>query len=204
MKINIRWLIIGLLSFFPILYFIFRITDIPFRDSLMGNWFATMIGALAGILTAIEINHSLENIEKTKRETEEKQRKEKILSLIKEELNFNLNEMMSRQPNSPDKNQRSVRIPGLKDELWDAFSDSGEIQWLNDPQLLDVITKAYYYVRSVIYLEEKYFDVLHFPGIRMGQSSMPETRILNYLDENDEAVIRHTKDAIEEIKIALK
>jgi hypothetical protein len=199
MKINLRWVLIGVLAIIPVTYLFFRIVDLPFRDSLMGNWFATMVGALAGILTAIEINNSLENKEKQNKEVEETQRKEKILSLIKEELTFNLDELLLRRPNQQEQKIRTAKLPGLKDELWNAFSDGGEIQWINDPQLLDAITKAYYYIRSVIFLEEKYFDVLHFPGIRVNQASPPESRILGYLTENDSDDIEHIKKAIFEI-----
>ena len=203
MKINTRWIIITTFSFFPVIYFISRVSDISFRDNLMGNWFATMIGAIVGILTAIEINSMIEKTENAKKELEEKQRKKKILGLIKEELEFNLDKIKSRRLNLEKTGKRSVSIPSMKDELWNAFSDGGEIEWINDPQLLDTITRAYYYIRSVIYLEDKYFDVTHFPGPTITMTNTPESRILNYLNATDKNVIKNIDSAIEQIGDAL-
>jgi len=34
----------------------------------------------------------------------------------------------------------------IKIELWRAFSDGGEIQWIDDPDLLDALAAAYYHL----------------------------------------------------------
>ena len=39
-------------------------------------------------------------------------------------------------------------LDSLKFELWDAFSDGGELQWIQDLELLNAMTFAYYSLKS--------------------------------------------------------
>ena len=76
---RLLWLIIAVSAITPIIYFFYRLSDSAFIDSAMGNWFATMIGALIGILIALEINRLQQDIQEKKeralREIEERERK---------------------------------------------------------------------------------------------------------------------------------
>ncbi len=62
--------------------------------------------------------------------------------------------MVEKQKSAP----AIVTYLGLKNDLWEALSDGGELHWVDNLKLLDSITKAYYHIRRVIFLEEKYFD----------------------------------------------
>jgi hypothetical protein len=200
---RLLWSIVAVSALVPIIYFIYRLSDLPFRDSAMGNWFATMIGALIGILFALEINRVQQAAQEKKecdlREKEERDRKVKILALIKKELDYNRTALLARQPNKEEGAKRVVLVNRLKDELWNAFSDGGELQWIKDVQLLDFIATAYYHVRAIIFLEEKYFEATHFPGMQVQKEKYPKDYILEYLTATDPEVLKHIEEALQEI-----
>lgn len=160
----------------------------------MGNWFATMIGALAGIGIALGLNKRQEGQEKEVLKHEEENRKIKILTLIKEELEYNRSAISSRQPLQPDDIYRNVPSERLKDELWNAFSDGGELQWIKDLQLLEALSIAYYRIRVVMFLEEAFLqetlfmDTLgSFPGVA------------HELEKADNQLIEYIERAVNEI-----
>jgi len=208
---RLLWLIIAVTAIIPTIYFFIRLSDSVFRDSAMGNLFATMVGALIGILIALEINRQQQETQERKeaefQEQEENDHKAKILKLVKSELEYNRNSLTERQPKKEGESQRKVLLPRLKDELWNAFSDGGELQWIKDLQLLDFISTAYYHVRTIIFLEEKYFEAVHYPGMVVQQNKYPKDYILGYLATTDPEVLKHIEEALGEIDrslIALK
>ncbi len=173
----------------------------------MGNLFATMVGALIGILIALEINRQQEETQDRKeaevRENEEQNRKSKILKLLKGELEYNRQLLSERQSSKGDEKTRNVSLPKLKDELWNAFSDGGELQWVKDLQLLDFIATAYYHIRTIIFLEDKYFEAVHYPGMVVKQEKYPKDYILGYLTSLDPDVLKHIEVALGEIEKSL-
>lgn len=74
MKKYIVWLFIFLVFLIPIYYFFSNISDQTYRNSALGNWFATMIGVIIGIPIALEINRL--QLKRQNRLSEEKIRKE--------------------------------------------------------------------------------------------------------------------------------
>lgn len=201
------WIIIALFAIIPTIYFFSHFTASAFRDNAMGNWFATMIGAFIGILIALEINRVQQIIqeknERTIREKEEREHKAKILRLVKREIEYNRTVLLARQPDKKGEKHRKVLVNRLKDELWNAFSDGGELQWIKDLQLLDFISMAYYHIRTIIYLEDKYFEATHFPGFMTQQKEDPKDRILNYLTLTDPEVLLNLEQALQEIDKSL-
>ena len=77
----------------PIFFFIYRLHDSQFLDGTMGNWFATTVGVIIGIPIALEINRhqqkEQERREQLLQEEEKLKRKNKILTLINNELIYN-------------------------------------------------------------------------------------------------------------------
>jgi hypothetical protein len=203
----ILWLIIGLAVIFPACYFVSHLTDPVFLDNSMGNVFATMFGAIIGILIALEINRFQQAIlEARQRENQERNRLEhkvKILELIRAELEFNRAALSARQPIAVGEVQRRFQTNRLKDELWNALSSGGELQWISDVQLLDVIAAAYHYVRLTIFLEEKYFDLLHYPGAQFQAKKYPKDYVLEYLTVTDPQVLSFIESAVRNINANL-
>jgi hypothetical protein len=202
------WLLCSLLvAIIPVAYFFSHWTDSQFLDNAMGNWFATVIGVMVGIPIALEINRRQQAAqEKKEREVqgqEETAHKAKILKLVGKELEYNRAALLARQPNKDGETQRKVLVNRLKDELWNAFSDGGELQWIKDLELLDYVSTAYYHIRTIIYLEERYFEAVHFSGLQVRQEKYPKDYILEYLTNTDSAVIASIEKALVEIEKSL-
>jgi hypothetical protein len=135
-----------------------QIPQSGFRDSFLGNLFATVIGVIAGIPIALWVSrvqqNNQENAEKVSKEREAKERAIKILRLVKKELEFDVNQLKKQAKGIAEFKEGFITTDGQKDELWNAFSDGGELQWINDLQLLDTISMAYYDIRRVMNLEK--------------------------------------------------
>ncbi|HRQ42639.1 MAG TPA: hypothetical protein PLD25_32400 [Chloroflexota bacterium] len=200
---RLLWAVVAIAAAIPTLYFFWKLTDLDFIDSAMGNWFATMIGVLVGILIALEIDRWQQEVqskrEKETQEAEELRRKIKILQLVKKELEYNYKSLKARREDNEPEPKRVVLAQKLKEELWNAFSDGGELEWIQDLQLLDDIADAYYHIRNVIYLEDKFFEAAHFAGMRIQQKKSPEENILDYLKQIDAQVMIAIENALKAI-----
>src|SRR5437870_2324682 len=133
----------------PVVYVVRRWTDPLLRDGAMANWFATMCGVIVGIPIALELNRWQQRAadrraqEILKQETRE--RGSKVLRLLRTELTENLDLMKARRSDPGQK--RVVITERLKDDLWSAFSASGDLQWISNPDVLDALSTAYYQIR---------------------------------------------------------
>ncbi len=83
----------------------------------------------------------------------------------------------------------------LRDESWKAFSDGGELEWIKDPKLLDNLSEAYFSIRSVMNLSDKYCQV-----------SMHETNPMSFwTSSNLSSTIEYgVQYAIESLNLAFK
>jgi hypothetical protein len=163
-------------SLIPISYFIYKFYDNQFLDSTMGNWFATIIGIIVGIPIALEINRRQQidqnKKEQTALEQEKVGRKRKILTLLREELSFNhriLETLVEEQEQKP----RMRLLTGQKDALWSALSSSGDLQWIDELDLLSSLSVSYYYIRTLIYLERQYDDPNFLSAIKWVSGTDP-------------------------------
>jgi len=131
-----------------------------FLQNFLSNLFATFIALIIGIPIALWLERMRVRREEKAREREEQQRTRKILQLLKTELHQNKEAI--------DKIHIDVAnyYYGLRTELWDAFSDGGELQWIKDPDLLAVLSAAFSGIRQVRILYEKYTDLYFYPGTK--------------------------------------
>lgn len=163
----------------------------------MGNLFATILGVVVGVPIALEISRRQQDAEhlasKAERQEEERNRKQKVLSLLKSELSQNRDDIEGRRINVLSGGKRVVDTDFLRDEMWAAFSHGGELQHVNNPEVLAAISYAYYRIRSNIFLERSFMNASHFPGLRVAQEKYPHDYILEYLTSTDPQVV----DAIE-------
>jgi len=204
------WILVAAVIIVPIVYFIAHWPDQAFRDSALGNWFATVLGVIVGIPIALEINRRQQLAQDKRmskgREDEELIRKNKILTLVKKELEFNRDILGNRQPQKARAarfeitlNGSNVAVNGLKDELWNSFSDGGELQWIKDLDLLDAISTAYYQIRIVMRLEGRYLKALDFSSSSVHTSDLARENIqkdLNKMYPEASDAIRKAIDAI--------
>ena len=80
------WLVIAVIAIIPVWYFFSHICDSSFLDSSMGNWFATMIGAIIGIPIALWITR----VQQKEQERREAKRREERLHLFLERVKLEL------------------------------------------------------------------------------------------------------------------
>jgi len=169
----------------------------------MGNLFATILGVVVGIPIAIELSRrqqALENaITEARKNKEESQRREKILSLIRSELAVNRNDLKERTKNIQTGGKREVHVNTLHDEMWEAFSDGGELHYINDPELLALIAGAYYEIQTIIHLERSFMEAIHFPGMKIKQDKYPQDYYLEYLSATDPVCLEAIDIAIKRI-----
>ncbi len=134
-----------------VLLLIYVFAEKTFWFDFLSNTLATFVGIIVGIPIAIFLGEYQER-------RSEQERKYKILRLIKNELLVN-QDQLEKWKNSGDKQKDGLTLHALlKTESWRAFSDGGEIEWIKSLELLWIISEAYYSIRSVQTLSERYFE----------------------------------------------
>lgn len=130
---------------------------IDFWQNAVSNFIATLLGLLFGIPIALWINdiqhRILEEVEHAKTKNEAHQRKSKILISLKKELEKNLEIYRLYQKhrvlteNTFTDIYYTSTLPSL--EVWKSFSDGGELEWLDDAELLGSLASAYHSIQLV-------------------------------------------------------
>ncbi len=128
--------------------------DTSFWQNFVSNALATFVGAVVGIPIALWLNRHQEK-------SSEKERKEKILRLLQEELTINLGHLSEWNKTRHKERYANIIGPFLRDESWMGFSDGGELEWIKDPALLSELANAYSYIRLLQQLTERYFNLVH-------------------------------------------
>jgi len=158
--------------------------DISFLKDFASNALATFLGAILGIPIALWIN-------KHQEKSSEKERKQKILSLLFEELIINLTQLSGWHKNKRKKVETTMMGPFLRDESWRAFSDGGELEWIKDPKLISELANAYSYIRTLQQLTERYTNLIFM------SEGNKNTIALNELWQTIEKGIPETMDIVQ-------
>lgn len=160
----------------------------------MGNLFATILGVLVGLPIALEVSRRQQSATQAaaalERSADLAVRRRKVLTLLREELQKNILGVMERMAPIAQGAKRAVFTHSLRNQLWLAFADGGELQYVDDPGLLATLAEAYHEVAYCILLEQKYFDATHYSGMRIQQNMPPEDRILGYLKQHDAGLVK--------------
>lgn len=166
-----------------------------FRDAFGSNFLATVAGIALGVPIAVWLTlREADELGKAARAQEEVRsaaRRGEVLVAIRRELAENKTILGERSQDG----KRNLAVPFLQDEVWAAMSDGGELRWVNDPDLLRQVARAYVFVRTNIFLERRAFEIIHYPGMRI-QGHDPEKRILDYLNNLDHVVTAAMDEAI--------
>ena len=129
-----------------------------FFSDFISNLLATIIGVILGLPLAFWLDRVVRSRNVKERENEKNERVNKILSLLELELEENEN-AINRFHEDISNNFFPVRV-----ESWNAFSDGGELQWLNDPDLLATLSTTYATVNQYHFMYEKYVHASLFPN----------------------------------------
>lgn len=121
-----------------------------FWQNFLPNFASTLLGIVLGIPAALWINRF------TERNTK-KEKKNKILASLLNELESNLHLLENLVNNEQNINLTDDMYgPQLMDEVWDTFSDGGELQWISDIELLGYLSTTYGRIKEVKYLYDLY------------------------------------------------
>ena len=127
------------------------------------NLLATLVGVGIGIPIALYLNrkqtHIQQDIETRKQRKEQSIRAKKIVDLLENELQVNLFQLGANKSPAETGMSRVVFVSGFKDELWKTFSEGGEIEWINDVEILDSLATAYHFIARLKFLENLYFEL---------------------------------------------
>ena len=153
---QIPFLYLWLFTLFLILvpYILIDIYGSPFAQDYFSNLLATYTGVIIGIPVALWLSNYQER-------RIEKEMKKKILLALYEELMEDVGYLSKwKNDNIELRIKRTINLSALlKDDLWRAFSDGGELKWINDPNLLLDFSAGYSKIVSVKYLADKYYEL---------------------------------------------
>jgi hypothetical protein len=115
----------------------------------LNNLVATLAGIAIGVPVGLFVSRRQAEQEEAKRlrteADERKKRVTKIVSLLQRELRDGLTTL--KRIKSAGAVSTWTGYNPIKIELWQAFSDGGEIEWIDDPDLLDKLAAAYHHLR---------------------------------------------------------
>ncbi len=126
-------------------------------SQFVSDLLATVVGAGLAIWSAIWLERRSLRGEETRQSKDRRNKSQKVLTLISYELNENLTALKIIDDNI------SSTFRSLRTESWKAFSDGGELQSIDNPDLLATISTAYATIRQFSALYDKYFDMTFFP-----------------------------------------
>lgn len=180
-------LILGGLFFSFLIYYLIENFENSFIENFLSNFLSTLMGLIIGIPIALWVSNIQEN-------SIEKERKTKILLLLYSELKDNLQSL--RWSINEDKNfYENYGYLSLKNVLWKAFSDGGEIEWIKDLNLLDRISIAYFEIDRI--------ESLINWTVKVGPSKRANFNNINSCTWN-ELLYMNMEDVIDHIQEALK
>jgi hypothetical protein len=196
-----EWIFVIVIGGWSVVYFVHYYSDSNYLDGAMANLFATILGIVVGIPIALEINRRQQIDQDATallvKQREEVNRKERVLTLIRSELESNRIDVLARGKPIDSGGVREVRTRTFKDELWSAFSDGGELQHVNNPEILALVSEAYYGIRTSRFLEHLYIKAVLYPGLR--GSAEIHNQIIEYLTAFDPKIIVDIDKAIAKI-----
>ena len=171
---------------FSVLVVIYLMVDVAFWQSFFSNFLATTLGAIIGIPTAIWLSNQ-------QMKKEDAAQKSRIIPLLKEELLVNMVHLSSWQKSDFQNLETLHSDIFLEDDVWSAFSASGELGFIHDPQLLKNLGHAYNSIRIVKNLSERY--------IKLAQLTDQNKREL-LINDIGPLLAKGVDEAIEDIRTA--
>ncbi|MHC1773734.1 MAG: hypothetical protein AB9907_18740 [Flexilinea sp.] len=130
--------------------------DTEFTKSFASNTLSTIIGAVCGLIIVFWVNDLEREKSKKDSESQTQSTKEKVLQVLVEDLKHNQTELNKQL--SPQESEAFLLRINLKIESWRAFSNGGELQSINDPEILHNLANIFDMTSSVIYLLELLTD----------------------------------------------
>lgn len=153
--------------------------DVSYWDGAIGNLAATLIGVIVGIPIGLQIDHWRQGQEDRKQRLERKARAREVAILVKDELLENL-QRLEEIVSHTEGYHRYTSV--VRDDIWRAMSDSGEIRWLDDSKVLGEMAIAYFFLGIVhrlnddAYKTARGFNPAYAPGSNDATAMIRELR----------------------------
>ena len=165
-----------------------------FGQSFFSEVFATFIGAVLGVITAIWLRNRYD------RRTEIDRKKVILRELLKElMMNFGGLARLELEPNYLVKTARLEWR--LKTQFWDTFSDSGDLKWIKNPELLSAIAEAYNFINMMQALSNRYIELLHLSKFDENLEAIDfVTEVLDQGILNTRQEISKATDSIQQVR----
>lgn len=178
--------------------------DIGFWQNTVSNFIATFFGLFFGIPIALWINHlqqeSIDENEKLKSNEEARQRRKIILTSLRTELNGDY-ELLKDYPGytitykSFDWLYFFATAPSI--EFWRSLSNSGELRWIEDADLLMHIAWAYHSIEQVKVSGQLFVDSAYIHPHRGGKTVTKHLH--EHFERNISEAAGFIKDALDKI-----
>lgn len=163
----------------------------------------TLVGVVAGIPLALWLIRVGDDVSGQRESEAATTRRWLVLDVIREELQEALDELRGDRSMRP----RMFVFPFLKSEAWRALADGGDLRWIDDPELIGRIARAYHRIESTTILERAIFDFENDPPrktIDYSEGSFrPLEELQRWLSEQDEHTIAAIDDALAGIRTDL-
>jgi hypothetical protein len=153
---SLQFFLLPVLVFGAVLFGLYRLLSTDTWQAFFANFLATMLGAIIGIPIAFWINRQVQ-------EREERIQRDRIIPALREELFVNLGHLSSWQKSGMQKLETVYLGIFLEDSSWKAFSDSGQLSFIQDAEMLRKISHAYSGICILRELSERYIDLIHLP-----------------------------------------
>jgi len=102
-----------------------------------------------------------------------------------------------------DINQVIYLTSGIKDEVYQGLSDSGELHWIKDLELIETISDAYYEIRQVKFRANLYLELLKSKRENAFESRL-YNRIKTVVELSPGLLKSALHDAVDAIDVQLK
>ena len=168
---------------------------VGFQSTLASGLLATFAGAAGGVPVGLYVGRYLQlGAEAARREADDaltRARRDRLLALFRDELTSDLALFRAGMPVRQAGDQP---VQTLRDDMWRAASDAGDLGLVRDLGLLRVIADAYHHVRLVAHYEglatqSRFLTALTIGGVPASQIVLQlltrtelETAVLGALD----------------------
>jgi hypothetical protein len=159
---------------------------VEFQITLLVQLLSTV--ALGAIVTysLYAIEHSQQAREKEQQDARAaSENKKRVLGFIKSELSYDLSTLKARDGTIP-----PMELHPLKSDYWRISGLSGDLRWVEDADLLNLIAQAYFEIESNAAWETRYVEATMGTGAAMmltfgnGQQVKPQMFVYGMLQQS--------------------
>lgn len=118
---------------------------------------ATFTGVAGGVPVALLIGRLLDAERRRLAALAREGQRMRLLKTIQRDLLENLAQLVERD-------RSEATIPYLRTDVWTTLSVSGELALVDDPDLLDVLARAYHRIATISELEREIWEAFHDPA----------------------------------------